>query len=103
MTGGESLLAWQKLHIELFQHPGMRDLKMLHLKQTLHNLTRRFSTTIPRLRQICSRPWSKKKKKKKKKKNLVLVENWDTAILSDVFREYSPVNGSDPSQVCCLY
>ena len=27
MTGGESLLAWQKPHIDLFQHPCMKDLK----------------------------------------------------------------------------
>ena len=27
MTGGEPLLAWQRLYIELFDHPRMRDLK----------------------------------------------------------------------------
>ena len=27
LTGGEPLLAWQKLYIDLFEHPGMQDLK----------------------------------------------------------------------------
>ena len=27
MTGGEPLLAWQKLYIDLFEHPRMKDLK----------------------------------------------------------------------------
>src|SRR6056297_4299889 len=35
MTGGEPLLAWQRLYVDLFEHPKMADLKMLHLKQSL--------------------------------------------------------------------
>merc|ERR1711965_575217 len=27
MTGGEPLLAWQRLYVELFEHPRMQDLK----------------------------------------------------------------------------
>ena len=27
MTGGEPLLAWQRLYVELFEHPRMKDLK----------------------------------------------------------------------------
>ena len=52
LTGGEPLLAWQKLYIELFEHPKMKDLKnvtfetnttqMLHsdFKQYLNNQDR---------------------------------------------------------------
>jgi Organic radical activating enzymes len=37
LTGGEPLLAWQRLYIELFEHPKMKDLKMSQLKQTVLN------------------------------------------------------------------
>ena len=30
LTGGEPLLAWQRLYVELFEHPGMQDLKKCH-------------------------------------------------------------------------
>ena len=38
MTGGEPLLAWQRLYVELFEHPRMRDLK---------NVTFETNTTQP--------------------------------------------------------
>ena len=50
MTGGEPLLAWQRLYIELSEHPSMQDLKMLHLKQTLHNIYTKTFTTIPTIK-----------------------------------------------------
>src|SRR5210317_818871 len=41
LTGGEPLLAWQRLYVELFEHPKMRDLKNVTFEtnttQTLHN------------------------------------------------------------------
>ena len=39
ITGGEPLLAWQKLYVELFEHERMKDLKMLHLKQIQHKIS----------------------------------------------------------------
>ena len=40
LTGGEPLLAWQRLYIELFEHPKMKDLKNVTFEtnttQTLH-------------------------------------------------------------------
>ena len=41
LTGGESLLGWQRLYIELFEHPRMKDLKNVtfhetNTTQTLH-------------------------------------------------------------------
>ena len=58
ITGGEPLLAWQRLYVELFEHERMRDLKMLLLKQIQHKI----STLSPRLfreyRKDYSLPWS---------------------------------------------
>jgi len=89
MTGGEPLLAWQKLYIELFEHPRMRDLKNVTFEtnttQTLHdeffdylNNQDRFTIT-----------WSCSPKLS------VSGEPWDTAILPNIAHEYSLVDGSD--------
>ena len=89
MTGGEPLLAWQKLYIDLFEHPRMRDLKNVTFEtnttQTLHddffnylNDQNRFTVT-----------WSCSPKLS------VSGEPWDTAILPAIAREYSLVDGSD--------
>jgi len=41
LTGGEPLLAWQRLYVELFEHPKMKDLKNVTIEtnttQTLHS------------------------------------------------------------------
>jgi len=89
MTGGEPLLAWQKLYIDLFEHPRMKDLKNVTFEtnttQQLHddffnylNDQDRFTVT-----------WSCSPKLS------VSGEPWDTAILPAVAREYSTVDGSD--------
>jgi len=89
MTGGEPLLAWQRLYVELFEHPKMQDLKNVTFEtnttQHLHedfvnylNTQNRFEVT-----------WSCSPKLS------VSGEPWDTAIKPDVAREYSTVNGSD--------
>ena len=89
MTGGEPLLAWQKLYIDLFEHPRMKDLKNVTFEtnttQQLHddffnylNDQDRFTVT-----------WSCSPKLS------VSGEPWDTAILPAVAREYSLVDGSD--------
>ena len=89
MTGGEPLLAWQRLYIELFEHPRMQDLKNVTFEtnttQKLHkdfvdylNSQNRFTVT-----------WSCSPKLS------VSGEPWDTAIKPDVAHEYSLVDGSD--------
>ena len=57
ITGGEPLLAWQRLYVDLFEHPGMKDLKNVtfetnttqFLHQDFRNYLReqaRFKTTF---------------------------------------------------------
>jgi 7-carboxy-7-deazaguanine synthase len=89
LTGGEPLLAWQRLYIELFEHPKMRDLKNVTFEtnttQFLHQDFRdylqhraRFVTTFS-----CSPKLS------------VSGESWSDAIKPDVALQYSNVVGSD--------
>ncbi len=89
MTGGEPLLAWQRLYIELFEHPRMQDLKNVTFEtnttQKLHedfynylNDQTRFEVT-----------WSCSPKLS------VSGEPWDTAIKPDIAHQYSLVDGSD--------
>lgn len=89
MTGGEPLLAWQRLYIELFEHPKMQDLKhvtfetnttqLLHkeLKEYLSNQTR-FEVT-----------WSCSPKLS------VSGELWEDAINPQVALDYNSVPGTD--------
>src|SRR6056300_1152513 len=89
LTGGEPLLAWQKLYIELFEHPKMKDLKNVTFEtnttQTLHedfynylNSNGRFTVT-----------WSCSPKLS------VSGESWEDAIRPDVASQYNSVLGSD--------
>jgi organic radical activating enzyme len=89
MTGGEPLLAWQKLYIELFEHPRMGDLKNVTFEtnttQRLHEEFRdylanraRFKTTFS-----CSPKLS------------VSGESWNDAIKPSIARQYYDVSGAD--------
>ena len=89
MTGGEPLLAWQRLYVELFEHPRMQDLKNVTFEtnttQTLHedfynylNSNGRFTVT-----------WSCSPKLS------VSGESWEDAIRPDVAANYASVSGSD--------
>ena len=89
MTGGEPLLAWQKLYIELFEHPRMKDLKNVTFEtnttQHLHkdfidylNTQNRFEVT-----------WSCSPKLS------VSGEPWETAIKPEVACDYASVDNSD--------
>lgn len=89
MTGGEPLLAWQKLYIELFEHPRMKDLKNVTFEtnttQMLYDDFRdylenraRFKTTFS-----CSPKLS------------VSGESWEDAIKPDVAANYASVSGAD--------
>ena len=89
MTGGEPLLAWQKLYIDLFEHPRMQDLKNVTFEtnttQPLHDEFFNYLTDHERITVT----WSCSPKLS------VSGEPWDTAIKPDVAREYSLVDGSD--------
>ena len=89
MTGGEPLLAWQKLYIELFEHPKMQGLKNVTFEtnttQKLHEDFYNYLNTQDRFTVT----WSCSPKLS------VSGEPWDTAILPAVAREYSLVDGSD--------
>jgi organic radical activating enzyme len=89
MTGGEPLLAWQKLYIDLFEHPKMQDLKNVTFEtnttQSLHDDFYNYLTDQNRFEVT----WSCSPKLS------VSGEPWETAILPNVAREYSLVDGSD--------
>ena len=89
MTGGEPLLAWQRLYIELFEHPRMQDLKNVTFEtnttQTLHPEFFEYLTDQSRFEVT----WSCSPKL------AVSGEPWDTAIKPDVALQYSRVAGSD--------
>jgi 7-carboxy-7-deazaguanine synthase len=89
MTGGEPLLAWQRLYVELFEHPKMRDLKNVTFEtnttQTLHNDFYEYLSNQERFTVT----WSCSPKLS------VSGEPWETAIKPDVASQYSHVDGSD--------
>ena len=89
MTGGEPLLAWQRLYVEPFEHPRMRDLKNVTFEtnttQSLHDDFFNYLTDQDRFAVT----WSCSPKLS------VSGEPWETAIKPDVAREYSLVDGSD--------
>ena len=89
MTGGEPLLAWQRLYVELFEHPRMQDLKNVTFEtnttQYLHddfydylNNSDRITVTFS-----CSPKLS------------VSGETWEDAIKPSVAHEYQCVTDSN--------
>lgn len=89
LTGGEPLLAWQRLYIELFEHPRMKDLKNVTFEtnttQWLHDEFKEylghsagFTTTFS-----CSPKLS------------VSGESWDDAIKPSIAHQYHNVPGVD--------
>jgi organic radical activating enzyme len=89
LTGGEPLLAWQRLYVELFEHPKMKDLKNVTIEtnttQSLHDDFFNYLNDNDRIQVTfsCSPKLS------------VSGESWSDAIKPDVAREYSCVDGSD--------
>ena len=89
LTGGEPLLAWQRLYVELFEHPRMQDLKNVTIEtnttQHLHDDFYNYLHNHERIQLTfsCSPKLS------------VSGESWDDAIKPDVAREYSCVDGAD--------
>jgi len=89
LTGGEPLLAWQRLYVELFEHPRMQDLKNVTFEtnttQTLHEDFYNYLNNNGRLTVT----WSCSPKLS------VSGESWEDAIRPDVAANYASVGGSD--------
>ena len=88
LTGGEPLLGWQRLYIELFEHPRMRDLKNVTFEtnttQPLHKEFRDYLENQNRFEVT----WSCSPKLS------VSGEPWDTAIKPNIARDYYDVSNS---------
>ena len=88
ITGGEPLLAWQKLYVELFEHERMQDLKNVTFEtnttQHLYDDFKEYLSNNERLEVTfsCSPKLS------------VSGESWEDAIKPDVALDYSSVTGS---------
>jgi len=89
LTGGEPLLAWQRLYVELFEHPKMKDLKNVTFEtnttQMLHPDFKEYLETQNRFTVT----WSCSPKLS------VSGEPWETAIKPEVAANYASVSGSD--------
>ena len=88
ITGGEPLLAWQRLYTELFEHPRMKDLKNVTFEtnttQPLHDDFKEYLSNNERLKVTfsCSPKLS------------VSGESWENAIVPSVASDYASVTGS---------
>ena len=89
LTGGEPLLAWQRLYVELFEHPRMQDLKNVTFEtnttQNLHDEFKNYLINQDRFEVT----WSCSPKLS------VSGEPWETAIKPDIAREYTRVSDSE--------
>ena len=89
LTGGEPLLAWQRLYVELFEHPRMKDLKNVTFEtnttQHLHDDLFNYLHDSDRIEVT----WSCSPKLS------VSGESWEDAIKPDVAYCYSLVDDSD--------
>ena len=88
MTGGEPLLAWQRLYVDLFEHPRMKDLKNVTFET---NTTQLLHTDFKNYLQDQDRfeiTWSCSPKLS------VSGEPWETAIKPEVAVDYADVGGS---------
>ena len=89
LTGGEPLLAWQRLYVELFEHPRMQDLRNVTFEtNTTQNLHEEFKNYLINQDRFTV-TWSCSPKLS------VSGEPWETAIKPGVASEYSSVDGSD--------
>tara|TARA_B100000579_G_scaffold8327_1_gene6319 strand:- start:3754 stop:4545 length:792 start_codon:yes stop_codon:yes gene_type:complete len=89
MTGGEPLLAWQRLYVDLFEHPRMQDLKNVTFEtNTTQHLHKEFFDYLNDQDRF-EVTWSCSPKLS------VSGEPWSTAIKPEIASEYSTVQGSD--------
>jgi len=89
LTGGEPLLGWQRLYIDLFEHPKMRDLKNVTFEtNTTQSLREDFRDYLGSQNRFevtfsCSPKLS------------VSGESWSDAIKPEIARSYYDVSGSN--------
>ena len=88
MTGGEPLLGWQRLYIELFEHPKMGDLKNVTFETNTTQLLHREFKDYLQNQDRFEITWSCSPKLS------VSGEPWETAIKPEVARDYADVGGS---------
>ena len=89
LTGGEPLLAWQRLYVELFEHPRMQDLKNVTFETNTTQFLKDDLFDYLNNSDRITVTWSCSPKLS------VSGEPWDTAIKPKVAHEYSRVDGSD--------
>ena len=89
MTGGEPLLAWQRLYIDLFEHPKMGDLKNVTFETNTTQLLHRDFKDYLQNQNRFEITWSCSPKLS------VSGEPWETAIKPEVARDYADVDGSN--------
>jgi len=88
LTGGEPLLGWQRLYMDLFKHPRMEDLKNVTFEtNTTQSLRDDFREYLNNERSFHI-TWSCSPKLS------VSGEPWDTAIKPDIARQYYDVPNS---------
>jgi organic radical activating enzyme len=88
LTGGEPLLGWQRLYMDLFKHPRMGDLKNVTFEtNTTQTLRDDFREWLNNERSFHI-TWSCSPKLS------VSGEPWDTAIKPDIARQYFDVPNS---------
>jgi organic radical activating enzyme len=89
LTGGEPLLAWQRVYVELFEHPRMQDLRNITVEtNTTQTLHKEFFDYLHNNDRITV-TWSCSPKLS------VSGEEWDAAIKPAIAKEYTRVNGSN--------
>ena len=88
MTGGEPLLGWQRLYIDLFEHPKMGDLKNVTFETNTTQLLHRDFKDYLQNQNRFEVTWSCSPKLS------VSGEPWETAIKPEVAVDYADVGGS---------
>jgi len=89
LTGGEPLLAWQRLYVDLFEHPRMQDLKNVTFETNTTQLLKDDFFDYLSTQDRFEVTWSCSPKLS------VSGEPWETAIKPDVASQYNSVNGSE--------
>ena len=88
ITGGEPLLGWQRVYIELFKHPRMKDLKNVTFEtNTTQTLKPNFKSFLSNEAEF-EVTWSCSPKLS------VSGESWSDAIKPSIASEYISVHGS---------
>jgi len=88
LTGGEPLLGWQRLYIELFEHPKMADLKNVTFETNTSQFLQADFKNYLNTQTRFNLTWSCSPKLS------ISGESWEDAICPRVAAEYASVNDS---------